>query len=126
MAMGAIFMAGCVALIVFLAGGHWGLQQSHRFVFHIAQPPPFLSEDLAISNAVEALRQKGLSRKSWAPRPDARTSAPTGEPDRFLARNLVNPNRGVLLFVDSTGTNAYLVNVELIHTSLVCTVVRGK
>ena len=86
--------------------------QRHGPLHTLGSPsdPNGLTEELALKCAVRAMIEDGFSTNEWSPLPDGRSTAPNGKPDRFLVRNVHNPNRGVAAFP----TNDFPVfNVQL-------------
>jgi hypothetical protein len=97
--------------------------------FEITNPPPFLTDDLAVKTARDALELDGFNVRDWRPREDRRTVAPDGTRDEYLSRNGINPNHGSVTFVDESGAThppVRFVHVELIGSRLSCQVVRPK
>ena len=86
-----------------------GVGQQH--VVALPDSPKFLTEEVALSAARVTLDLDRVWRTNWHPVPDDRTAAPDGRRDEFLARNTVNPNRGVIAFTNGAITR--FVSVEL-------------
>src|SRR5262245_35867586 len=82
----------------------------HEFL--IADPPPFLTESLAMTKAREALALDVADPEVWHVAPDGRTTAPDGRRDEFLSRNGLNPNHGSVRF-NGPDAQVRFVSVEL-------------
>ncbi|MBE0702132.1 MAG: hypothetical protein IH582_03020 [Afipia sp.] len=125
--------------IVFLAAGVVGFVAAfphliHRalesrngpgHVFAVSGRLLFLDEEVALDRARTALQLDGFTNEVWEPAKDGRTTAPDGRPDVYLARNTENPHRGMLMFTNQHGAQAFVV-VEIDATSLTCQRVVGK
>jgi hypothetical protein len=61
---------------------------------------------------------------SWKPVRRACTTAPSGRLDEFMVRNSINPNRGVIMFTNGTGSTRLAV-VELRGGERVCLQIYG-
>ena len=93
-------------------------------VFELSEQPKFLTDELALEKAREALKQEGLNTNAWQPVPDVRSIAPDGHADRFLSRNTINPNRGNILL--NSGNGYIYMSVELDGRRIVCQTSQGK
>ena len=91
------------------SSGRPGIGEQH--VAALPDTPGFMSEETALGIARQALTFDRLDSTSWHPVHDDRTAAPDGRRDEFLARNIANPNRGVITFTNQAGTR--FVSVEL-------------
>lgn len=91
---------------------------AHSFV--LPNKPPFLSEELALAKAREALSRDGYDVAAWLPFRDGRTSSPDGRTDEFMSRNTVRPNRGVIMFTNILAAPPRLVSVELDGSRVIC------
>ncbi|HEX3150637.1 MAG TPA: hypothetical protein VHR66_21345 [Gemmataceae bacterium] len=90
----------------------------HKFV--LAEPPLFLTDELAVAKARESLALDGLDPNVWHLYPSERTTAPNGRADQFLARNASNPNQGTVRFMrEGKGTDRF-VGVELAGNRVTC------
>jgi hypothetical protein len=94
-------------------------------VFELSARPKFLTEELALSCAMEALKKDGLDPAEWRPVPDGRTHAPDGRLDAYMARTAGTPYRGVLLFTRA-GRSPKFVSMELQGSRVVCQNGRGR
>jgi len=90
-------------------------------VFILPEAPKFLTEDLALTKAQEAMAMDGHKIPPWRPYEDKRTFAPDGRPDMYLLRSRTNePNRGHIMFV--TEKDSKYVELELRGKVLACRV----
>lgn len=80
--------------------------------FLLEEPPPFLTEAIAIAKAQETLRIDGLGQSVWHAVKDGRSKAPDGREDEFLVRNTQNANEGAIQFL-SDNNRVRIVYVEL-------------
>ena len=115
-------------VIGMVAWSAWAVQKrlaGQQHEFHLADLPPFLTEELALATAREAMTRDGLDPAGWSLRPRAATTAPDGRRDQFLERSPANPNRGSVRFNDGQGRDRF-VSVELDGNRLVCTSTWGK
>ncbi len=96
-----------------------------RHEFPLPERPAFLTEDLTLAMAREALSRDGFDPAEWQAIPDNRTSAPDGRQDQFLSRNQINPNQGSVIF-RGPGSRARCVSVELVGEQVVCVSSWGK
>ena len=94
--------------------------------FELTETPAFLTEGLALTKAYVALRLDGVDTAQYEPRPDGRTKAPDGAIDRYLARNTLNANRGVIMFTNASNTLVRFVSVELNDNKVKCQSSIGK
>lgn len=94
-----------LALVASLIGGlllsvHRSMERrrgpSHRFP--VLPGETFLTDDRAAAVAREAMARDGYAAASWRAIEDDRSKAPDGRPDRFFARNAIDPARGVVDF----------------------------
>src|SRR5215213_9996196 len=64
-------------------------------VFQLTDPPPYLTDQLALEKAREAMLLDGFNPDAWTPTPLARrVLGPDGTPDQFITRRKNAPNRG--------------------------------
>lgn len=96
---------------------HSRIGTSHTYT--LSQSPRFLTEELAMTKARDALSRDGYDVAVWQPIRDGRTAAPDGRTDEFMARNTVTPNRGVIMFT-STIASPRLVSVTLDGSRVIC------
>jgi hypothetical protein len=131
-----VLVAGLVTLPLVVVAAVWWWEQKLQNAYHgpvhafrVENPPPFLTDALAVEKASEALALDGFDLSDWGPQEDRRTSAPDGTTDVYLARNGNNPNSGYLSFVDRSGrakTPGRIVHAELSGGRLTCQVVHPK
>jgi hypothetical protein len=120
-----------VAILLMTALGWLGLAMFDRALvgprheFDLVERPPFLTEQLAIAKAREALALDVPDPDAWVLAPDGRTTAPNGCRDEFLSRNGINPNQGSVVF-RGPGSQSRCVSVELVGDRVVCQSARGK
>ena len=85
----ALWYAGLIAQIYYRLGGQ-------EFVFVLDEPPPFLTEALAVDRAREAIRLAGYDVAQLGPAAMTSSKTPDGkEEDVYL--HLDDPNRGQLV-----------------------------
>jgi len=96
---------------------HSRIGPSHTYT--LSQSPRFLTEELAMARARDTLSLDGYDVAVWQPLRVGRTAAPDGRTDEFMARNIVTPNRGVIMFT-STTASPRLVSVTLDGSRVVC------
>jgi len=87
--------------------------------FELSEPPRFLTEELALARAREALGRDGYNVATWQPWPSGRTTAPDGSKDEFVIRNTDTPNRVVIMFTNGLAPFRF-VSVELDGSRVVC------
>lgn len=121
-----------VVAILLVAGAGWLVLTTYeramvgpRHEFALADRPPFLTEELAVAKAREALARDVPEPGAWTLAPDGRTTAPDGRRDDFMARNGINPNQGMVVF-RGPGGQSRGVSVELLSDRVVCQSGRGK
>jgi len=95
-----------------------------RHEFALADRPAFLTEQVALAKAREALALDGLDPTEWQAHPDERTTAPDGSRDEYLSRNGLNPNQGSLAFRGPGGQR--FLSVELAGDRIICESSWGK
>ena len=93
--------------------------------FTLPDRPAFLTEELAIAYAREALARDVPDAAAWELHPDGRSTAPDGRRDVYLSRNTLNPNLGSVVFEGPTGRRRS-VSVELRGDRMVCQGSWGK
>lgn len=125
--LGAI-AAFMLALVLFVIWGYRRVQShligpEHSLALRAIEP--FLSESMALVYAREALQLDGFNPEEWEVFLDDRTTAPNGVKDRFLSRNGLNPNRGMIRFTKPDAIDLF-VTVEVIGERVICHVSRGK
>jgi hypothetical protein len=101
------------------------------FTYYLPDTPPFLSEQLALATAQQALSQVVPDRTTWTPIENVffkASVAPDGTPDVSLIRDVrTNANAGSILFESTQHTNkVWAVNVQLQGNRLSCTVSRAR
>ncbi len=83
----------------------------HRFP--VLAGESFLSDERAVEIAREVMKRDRLPESAWKLMEDDRTKAPDGRPDRYLSRNLDDPNIGMIAFYsDHSQTPTRYVNLE--------------
>src|SRR5262245_16518594 len=110
-----ISLVAIMLLIGAVALWAWAFEQAlvgPRHEFPLTERPAFLTEELALTMAREALARDGFDPAEWQVRLDNRTSAPDGRRDQFLSRNTINPNQGSIVFEGPTNRRRD-VSVEL-------------
>ncbi len=130
---------GSAALLIFSAVAVWiglmtdwrGERAIHSFLYQLSFTPPFLSEDLALAKAQEALAECGVNTNLWkaiaesSRLAEAGTVAPDGRRDVYLLR--VHPNLGLMTFDTATGSkHERLVTIELQGRTVLCSVSRMR
>ena len=118
--------------LVSIAGAGWAARAAFeramagpRYEFALADRPPFLTEELALAKAREALALDVPTSGAWVLAADGRTTAPDGRRDEFLSRNGINPNQGLVVF-RGPGGQSRGVSVELVGDCVICQSSRGK
>ena len=101
---------------------------SHEREFPLTTAPAFLTEDVAMASAWNAMKIEGYDVATWRPVVEDRTMAPDGSRDKFLLRNEGNPNGGIILFRQESSGQAKerLVRVELRQSRVACEIGRPK
>ena len=101
----------------------WRAEQKcgREHVFRVSSPQPFLSDDLALAQARAALHVQGFNTNRWRPAGHSRTRAPDGTNDRYLSRNVVNDNLGIVTFVNNDGKFRG-VHLRLTNDTVLCVV----
>lgn len=89
-------------------------------VYEIDDPPDFLTDELALAKAQEAMEQDGFGGPSWRPNEDDRTASPDGTPDKYLVRNTINPNNGYILFFNERENRQRIVQIEFGDGRMTC------
>ena len=79
-----------------------------------------LTEDLAMAAARAAFDTSDGNKQEWIPLADGRTAAPDGTPDKYLYRNTLNPNRGMILFVSKNSRVKRVAIIELKGRTVSC------
>ncbi len=120
-----------VAILLVVGAGWLGLRSfaramvGQRHEFALPDRPPFLTDELAVAKAWEALALDVPDPGAWQVHPDNRTVAPDGRRDEYLSRNGINPNHGMVIF-RGPGGQSRGVSVELLGDRVVCQSSRGK
>jgi hypothetical protein len=105
--------ASILLLGFLLAGSGCGTgQSSDEPVVVILGKDQFLPEDIALKAVQHTLNPKGAETTTWQPVRRGRTVAPNGRADDFMVRNTLNPDRGVIMLTNGTGST-HLAVVEL-------------
>ncbi len=95
-------------------------------VFELTATPTFLTEPLALTNAYATLKLEGVDTSRYEPYPYGRTKSPDGATDRYLTRNALNSNRGVIMFTSVRDGPVRFVSVELEDNQVRCQSSIGK
>lgn len=90
--------------------------------FRLSESPKFLTEDLALAKASEAMALDGFDNLTWRPVSESNSTAPDGKRDQYLRRGDSTPNSGFLTFTNGEARPRW-VYVELNGTRLTC---RGR
>lgn len=120
-----------VAVLLVVGVGWLGLSTFERAMvgprheFALADRPAFLTEELAVAKAREAMALDVPDPAAWVLASDGRTTAPDGRRDEFMARDGINPNQGMVVF-RGPGGQSRGVSVELVGGRVVCQSGRGK
>ena len=120
-----------VAVLLVVGVGWLGLSTFERAMvgprheFALADRPAFLTEELAVANAREAMALDVPDPAAWVLASDGRTTAPDGRRDEFMARDGINPNQGMVVFRGPGGQSRGVL-VELVGGRVVCQSGRGK
>ena len=89
-------------------------------VYRIDDPPDFLTNELALAKAQDAMARDGFTDPSWRPNDDDRTASPDGTPDEHLVRNAINPNDGFILFLNEQEKQRRIVRIEFTEDHISC------
>jgi hypothetical protein len=129
--VGAFVLLAAAVVCVMLTTDQGVPNVDRDFSYQLPGSPPFLSEPLALSKAVESLSQVVRDPTDWMPlqiQDRKMRMAPDGTPDLYLIRfTPTNPNGGIILFTNAQ--NAYgnrTVMVELRGAQVWCTVSRVR
>jgi hypothetical protein len=120
-----------VAVVIVVGAGWLGLLAFERALvgprheFAPTDRPPFLTEELAVAKAREALALDVSDPDAWVLGADGRTTAPDGRRDEFLSRNGIDPNQGLVVF-RGPGGQSRGVAVELVGDRVICQSSHGK
>jgi hypothetical protein len=116
---------GWLGLLAFAAAFQQALVgPEHEFV--LPNRPAFLTEELAIAYAREALARDVRDPAGWELSPPRQpTTAPDGRKDIYLSRNTHDPNRGSLRFLKPGGGDRF-VSIELRGDRMICQGAWGK
>ena len=84
----------------------------------------FLTEELAVDSCREALRRCGFLPDQWIILEDNRSVAPNGRNDRYMVRNVLNPNISTIVLVNTTANRKKVlhVTIELSGRTIKCEV----
>jgi len=129
-----LWLAGPLVVLCAVVWALWTAEPTQRhesrwreFTYQLPAVPPFLSEQLALTKAQEALSQVIPDPAIWrlVPNQDRKGStAPDGTRDVHL--NRYAPNAGIILFDRSQHSTVWAVNLQLDGAHLYCTVMRLK
>ena len=120
---GLVFLA--VAAVPYLVSHALRARVGPQHIFALTHSALFLTEELALTKALESLTLDGLQVSGWHPQREGRTSAPDGRKDQFGTRNTINSNRLVFAFTNGSGSMR-LVSVALTGRQLSCQASGGK
>jgi hypothetical protein len=126
-----------LALLVLIIILTWFLAHDHTdhvsrvYRFQLPLAPSFLSEQLAVAKAREALTQSGFDTTTWIARPlGARdhSAAPNGKRDVYLTRTITGePNSGIIIFQSAENSKTeQTVIVQLKGNEVLCTITRAR
>jgi hypothetical protein len=83
----------------------------HRY--SAAAGEQFLTEEHAVVIAREVMNRDGFPESAWKLMEDDRSKAPDGRPDRYMVRNVDDPNRAMIYFhCDNSPTPQRFVHLE--------------
>jgi hypothetical protein len=122
----------CAAVVWALLTADWSERRVSRgFSYQLSSTPPFLSEQLALAKAQEALSQVVRDSTVWTPigiRDRNASTAPDGTQDVCLIRHArTNANAGFILFDSTQHTDTvWAVDVQLQANRLWCTVSKAR
>jgi hypothetical protein len=114
---GTAFVAWCIAA---------NTKPRLVYTFETALDSPFLSEETALKYSRRAIANHVENEAQWIPLQDERTQSPDGRRDRFLARNSLNPNRGVIVFKNMTSGHVLAVTCESYGQTITCEITDAK
>jgi hypothetical protein len=121
----------CLAILIVVAL-LWLLQHTNDYrngpehSWRLENAPPFLTDELALQKAAEALALDEPDRR-WQPKEDGRTVDPDQKRDKYLCRNGLNPNQGVIFFLQkSEETSGRFVSIKLHGDRVTCQVTKPK
>ena len=110
-----------IALVVASVGGillriNRAIESLSGPIYHFPVPAgeSFLTDDRAAVVAREVMNRDGYPEAAWKLLGDDRTKAPDGRPDRNMARNGINPNRGFVSFYSANSRpHQRFVSIEI-------------
>jgi hypothetical protein len=107
------FFALVVGLLL-LTGCMLGPDDGPEHVFELDQAPAFLSEELALGKARDALRLDGRNPDEWQPTrvDEGPSKAPDGAPDKYLVRFLNHATQGRISFRKGSEYRRYSIRLE--------------
>lgn len=100
-----LFMATCAVLALgagfivwFLATVDDRIEAARTLAAHVypANGAEQLTEARALELLPDMLERAGMEPDDWSVLEDDRAAAPDGTPEKYLLRNTINPNRGVI------------------------------
>jgi hypothetical protein len=123
-----VFLIAAIVLALYWAIEHvTDSLTGPEHVFELDDAPPFLTDELALSKAAEALALDKFGNGRWEPKEDGRTISPDNKRDKYLSRNALNANQGSILFIDRLeNTRARFVSVKLDGNRIICRVTKPK
>ncbi len=119
-------------VVVIVAFGYWcnyfiaasSIGPLHRST--LKEMPEFLTDELALTKAREALIAEGYDLSIWKAEEQRRSSSPNGTADVYLVRN-IDPNQGWIEFRNFRGSRGYnhrVVQVKLTDHGLECRIIK--
>lgn len=126
------FILAGVAGLFFLAAPLWldcAVKRATHVATHaytVAEPVPFLTEEVALELARQTLEREGCDPKDWVALRDGRSHSPIGVPDNYLVRDCNNANRGTITFRSQTGEGTRIVTIDLKGNLAICPLTHPK
>jgi hypothetical protein len=120
-----VLLVGCAVLWIFgatgcdLIGPKWGPEH----ISSLESAPPFLTEEMAVAKAREALTIEGCKTNEWQPtRAQSPGKAPDGRPDEYINR-FSRVDFGRVTFVKGQEHRTY--DVRLNSNCVICSQFHG-
>ena len=66
----------------------------------------------------------GFETNNWKPLTDGRSKSPDGTPDRFMVRNVSDPNRAKIMFTNVMGRR--IITLELTNNVILARITQPK
>ena len=124
-----LVVAGATWLVVLAAQKVLALRMGTVHSYTLPAPPRFLTDQLALQKAQQAIATEGYNTDYWKALEDSKTSDPDGNHDKYLARNPSSSTSGTITFCDSdkhTAKHTRIVHVELKENHIDCQVEMPK